>query len=170
LRGANPSPVAGDGDMDRRMSDRTDTDAPDDDPHCDAHPDRGAAGRCVGCERLVCPDCRVTVDGRVYCKACIAAGAAGLPVDDVETRNRLPAAALVLSCAWVVPGLGLLAAIGGLILGHAARSRLEESGRSDPVAERTCRLAIIVGAAGIGLAVVVLVMAAAVVAGLITWL
>ncbi len=40
--------------------------------HCAIHPDRPAVGACVSCGHVVCSECQVEVDNRIYCKTCVA--------------------------------------------------------------------------------------------------
>ena len=40
--------------------------------HCATHPDRPAVGACVSCGHMVCAECKVEVDDRIYCKSCVA--------------------------------------------------------------------------------------------------
>ena len=39
--------------------------------HCVIHPDNPAVGACVSCGHMVCAECKVEVDDRIYCKTCI---------------------------------------------------------------------------------------------------
>jgi len=39
--------------------------------NCAYHPDRQAIGQCVECGRAVCTECKLVVDGKVYCNSCI---------------------------------------------------------------------------------------------------
>ena len=39
--------------------------------YCYHHPDRQAVGACTECSRMVCPECKVEFDGKVYCNSCI---------------------------------------------------------------------------------------------------
>jgi hypothetical protein len=38
---------------------------------CAIHYDRDAAGACVSCGRLVCPECKTSIDGQIYCNTCV---------------------------------------------------------------------------------------------------
>ena len=38
--------------------------------NCHYHPDRDAVGACVNCGRLVCPECKTVLGGRVHCNPC----------------------------------------------------------------------------------------------------
>ena len=40
--------------------------------HCVTHPDQPAVGACVSCGHMVCSECKIEVDDRIYCKTCIA--------------------------------------------------------------------------------------------------
>ncbi|MFH1743106.1 MAG: PspC domain-containing protein, partial [bacterium] len=40
--------------------------------HCVAHPDQPAVGACVSCGHMVCAECKIEIDDRIYCKTCIA--------------------------------------------------------------------------------------------------
>jgi hypothetical protein len=39
--------------------------------NCEFHPDRAAAGTCVECGKRVCPECKVAVEGKIYCNSCV---------------------------------------------------------------------------------------------------
>ena len=39
--------------------------------NCVCHPDRAAVGTCVECSKRVCPECKVTVEGKIYCNSCV---------------------------------------------------------------------------------------------------
>jgi len=41
---------------------------------CYVHVGESAVGACVACGRFVCDVCRVDVEGRIYCKGCLAKG------------------------------------------------------------------------------------------------
>ena len=41
---------------------------------CYAHPGSPAVGACVTCGQFVCAVCRVTIEGRIRCKACLERG------------------------------------------------------------------------------------------------
>lgn len=38
---------------------------------CEYHPDADAVEGCIRCQRLICEQCRVVVDGNVYCRHCL---------------------------------------------------------------------------------------------------
>jgi len=38
---------------------------------CAIHPDREAIGGCCSCGRYVCPECKVDIDGQIYCNQCL---------------------------------------------------------------------------------------------------
>ncbi len=40
---------------------------------CAIHTDREAVGGCCNCGRFVCPECKVSIDNRIYCNACMEA-------------------------------------------------------------------------------------------------
>jgi len=40
---------------------------------CAVHPDIDAVGACCSCGRLVCPECKVVIDGHIYCNRCVVA-------------------------------------------------------------------------------------------------
>ena len=40
---------------------------------CAVHPDREAIGDCCSCGRYVCPECKVTIDGQIFCNQCLDA-------------------------------------------------------------------------------------------------
>ena len=44
---------------------------------CYVHPDQPAVGACVACGHFVCDYCRVNMQGKIYCKACLEQGATG---------------------------------------------------------------------------------------------
>ena len=39
--------------------------------NCEYHLDRPAAGTCVECGKRVCPECKVVVEGKIYCNSCV---------------------------------------------------------------------------------------------------
>lgn len=39
--------------------------------YCYHHPDRQATGACIECSRMVCGECKVEFDSRIYCNSCI---------------------------------------------------------------------------------------------------
>lgn len=39
---------------------------------CSIHPEREAAGMCVSCGKPHCSECLIEIDGKYYCKSCIA--------------------------------------------------------------------------------------------------
>ena len=41
---------------------------------CYVHVGESAVGACVACGRFVCDVCRVDMEGRIYCKGCLAQG------------------------------------------------------------------------------------------------
>ena len=41
---------------------------------CYVHVGESAVGACVACGRFVCDVCRVDMEGRIYCKGCLAKG------------------------------------------------------------------------------------------------
>ncbi len=40
---------------------------------CAIHYDRDAVGACVSCGRLVCTECKISIDGQIYCNQCVEA-------------------------------------------------------------------------------------------------
>jgi phage shock protein PspC (stress-responsive transcriptional regulator) len=46
---------------------------------CYVHTGRRAVGACVACGQLICEECRVTLEGRIHCKACVERGAGPPP-------------------------------------------------------------------------------------------
>ena len=38
---------------------------------CAVHTDREAVGGCCSCGRFVCPECKVEIDGQIYCNQCL---------------------------------------------------------------------------------------------------
>ena len=40
---------------------------------CAIHTDREAIGGCCSCGRYVCPECKVTIDGQIFCNQCLDA-------------------------------------------------------------------------------------------------
>jgi hypothetical protein len=38
---------------------------------CEYHPDADAIEGCIRCQRLICAQCRVVIDGNVYCRQCL---------------------------------------------------------------------------------------------------
>ena len=46
---------------------------------CFVHPDQNAVGACVACGNFVCDVCRVSIKGKMYCKACVERGEATPP-------------------------------------------------------------------------------------------
>ena len=49
---------------------------------CYIHPDQSAVGACVACGHFVCDVCRVSMNGKLYCKACVERGEANPPPPD----------------------------------------------------------------------------------------
>lgn len=41
---------------------------------CYVHSGTPAVGACVACGQFVCDACRVTIEGRIHCKACVEKG------------------------------------------------------------------------------------------------
>ncbi len=38
--------------------------------YCYNHRDRPAGARCLGCDKPLCPECRVEIEGQDYCREC----------------------------------------------------------------------------------------------------
>jgi phage shock protein PspC (stress-responsive transcriptional regulator) len=53
---------------------------------CYVHVGEAAVGACVGCGQFVCDVCRVTMGGRIYCKACLERGTRA-PSGEVALRR-----------------------------------------------------------------------------------
>lgn len=41
---------------------------------CDIHRNREAIGTCMTCSRGTCPECKVALQGILYCKSCVESG------------------------------------------------------------------------------------------------
>lgn len=58
---------------------------------CYVHVGTPAVGACVSCGRFVCDVCRVTMDGRIFCKSCLEKGArAPAPAEGYEEQPARP--------------------------------------------------------------------------------
>lgn len=68
---------------------------------CTVHKDRDAIGICVGCGNAICEECKVSFEGKNYCKTCIDSV---LAKKKTEAKGRNPALAAILS--FIVAGLG----------------------------------------------------------------
>ena len=55
---------------------------------CYVHPDQDAVGACVACGNFVCDVCRVSLKGKIYCKACVERGDAVPPPTSRVTVTR----------------------------------------------------------------------------------
>jgi TM2 domain-containing membrane protein YozV len=42
--------------------------------NCYIHPEKDAVGSCTNCGKLICGDCAVEMQGKLICRACLAAG------------------------------------------------------------------------------------------------
>jgi hypothetical protein len=38
---------------------------------CHFHREREATNTCCSCGKLICDECTIEVDGRIYCKSCV---------------------------------------------------------------------------------------------------
>jgi TM2 domain-containing membrane protein YozV len=66
---------------------------------CSYHQDREAIGTCTRCDRGICDECNIPVNGRYVCKNCI-----GSMVSHGQPCRKEPLLALILS--FLLPGLG----------------------------------------------------------------
>jgi hypothetical protein len=76
--------------------------------YCHRHPDHKAVGACVECSRMVCPECKVEFDGRIYCNSCIERKIAGgaFPGSASPAIGALDNTSGMGGQAAVPPGLG----------------------------------------------------------------
>ena len=71
---------------------------------CYRHPDREAVALCVECSNAVCPECRVTYNGRTLCNACVERKIRLAP--DIAQNTQLVNTSGMGSNTPVPPGLG----------------------------------------------------------------
>lgn len=73
--------------------------------NCYSHPEKEAVGECALCGKPICPECTVEIDGKLYCKYCVAERLRNGQARTFVVRNRKnPGIATVLS--FIFPGLG----------------------------------------------------------------
>jgi hypothetical protein len=97
--------------------------------NCYIHPDREAAGTCVGCGKFICSECTKTVQDRNYCPACLQSG---VPFQNSASTNPLAITSLILGIVSFPTafcyGCGLIFAIAAIVFGLIARSQIRQSG------------------------------------------
>ena len=69
---------------------------------CYKHPAKDAIASCSSCNKGVCRDCEVDVEGKIFCKDCVAKGSAKKSQASSEEKNPL----LALLLSFVLSGLG----------------------------------------------------------------
>ena len=81
---------------------------------CANHPKRLPVGRCPLCERLVCAECHVRLDGILHCRDCLAAREKQLVLRGPSAASRVAAGivALVLLFPALLALEGFLTAAG----------------------------------------------------------
>jgi hypothetical protein len=112
---------------------------------CYNHPELAAVAACAGCGKGVCESCAVEMEGRVYCKQCLAAPPAGVAPGRVGVAAARPTnGAAILSLVLSIIGLlvtvigccifpicfsplGAILGVGGAIAGYVARQQIAES-------------------------------------------
>jgi hypothetical protein len=81
---------------------------------CANHPKRLPVGRCPLCERLVCAECHVRLDGILHCRDCLAARERQLVQRGPNVAGRI--AATIVALVLLFPALlglgGFLTAVG----------------------------------------------------------
>ncbi|MGB7537995.1 MAG: DUF4190 domain-containing protein [Anaerolineales bacterium] len=97
--------------------------------NCYAHPDREAAGTCIGCGKFICAECAKTVQDRNYCPACLQTG---IPFRNSVSTNALAIASLILGIVSFPTafcyGCGMIFAVAAIVIGLIARSQIKQSG------------------------------------------
>ncbi len=68
---------------------------------CVTHPDRPAVGACVTCGHLVCTECKIEIDDKIYCKTCV-----GNRLSKKQSVQRLYRSVTDKKLAGVCGGLG----------------------------------------------------------------
>lgn len=125
---------------------------------CYYHPGTPAAGVCTQCGNAICSQCRMQIQGKAVCRACVAKGA-GLARPASEGPSTMAIVAFVLSivgisnCATAVPGMIL----GIIELKKINRGESPEKGRGFALA------AAIIGAVLTGLLAILLLFYAVVI-------
>lgn len=115
---------------------------------CYYHQGTAAVGVCQGCGNAICGQCRMEMQGKVYCRSCVSRGI-GLGKQTGEGPGTMAIVAFVLSivgvsnCATAIPGMIL----GIVELRKINRGESPEKGRGFALA------AVIVGAVLTGLLV-----------------
>jgi uncharacterized membrane protein len=74
---------------------------------CYNHPETDAVGACVSCNKAVCSECGVEVEGRLLCRECLAAGKGG-PASSEITDNDKMMGLLSYVITFIVPVIILL--------------------------------------------------------------
>ena len=69
--------------------------------YCYHHPDRMAVGACIECNRMVCTECKVEIDGKIHCNPCIAGRLSG-------NTDHVPSE---INCFFNTSGMGSNAAV-----------------------------------------------------------
>jgi len=79
---------------------------------CYNHPEVDAVGTCVSCNRAVCSECGIEVQGKLMCRECLAAGRTATQVSSDITDNDKMMALLAYVIGVVVPLIILLSETG----------------------------------------------------------
>ena len=97
--------------------------------NCYIHPDREAAGTCVGCGKFIGTECTTVVMEKNYCPQCMAKG---VPYQSTASTNPLAITSLILGIVSFPTafcyGCGLIFAIAAIVLGLVARNQIKQSG------------------------------------------
>ncbi len=97
--------------------------------NCYIHPDREAAGTCVGCGKFTCTECTTVVMEKNYCPQCVAKG---IPYQSTTQTNALAITSLILGIVSLPTafcyGCGMIFAIAAIVLGLVARNQIKQSG------------------------------------------
>ena len=93
---------------------------------CNSHPDREPVAMCVGCGNFICTECRVSVDGRNFCKTCVAAMVSYSPPHTIPNPVQQPGPSTAVTVShyvgvrgWLLflcVSLTILSPLGSLIL------------------------------------------------------
>jgi hypothetical protein len=93
---------------------------------CPNHLEVEATIRCVACRKTFCPDCTIDFQGMAYCGAC-----KNRAVRHQQYRSdfSLPREALIWSLVGLIPCLGLILSVVGIVRASQALSRISKDAR-----------------------------------------